>query len=268
MPVEPLAAGLAQDAAAGGTPWSPGGGDAASSVLPPPTAMAGSRPPVDRDPTPSEAAALSERNGVRLGPLAARVEAALFAAAEPVSLERLARVCGEATAQVRLALAELASHLDAHGHATMVTELGGGFQVLTRPEFAEVVAGGGGVRTPPLSRAALETLSIIAFWQPVTRATVDEMRGVHSEGAIATLLERGLVAEKGRADAPGRPFLYATTRRFLEYFGLRSLEELAAAEGVPAVPRPERWSMASPAGPREPSPADPRKSSPPCTPAP
>ena len=158
MPVEPLA-GLAQDAAASGAPWSPGGGDAASSVLPPPTSMAGSRPPVDRDPTPSEADALSdalsERNGVRLGPLAARVEAALFAAAEPVSLERLARACGEATAQVRLALAELASHLDAHGHATMVTELGGGFQVLTRPEFAEVVAGGGGGTHPaPLACGA------------------------------------------------------------------------------------------------------------------
>lgn len=151
---------------------------------------------------------------------------------------------GLGEAQARRGLAELAAHLDAHGHAVALVELGGGFQLLTRPEFGDAVAAFSSPRQPPLSRAALETLAIIAFRQPVTRAVIDELRGVHSEGAIATLLERGLIAEAGRAEAPGRPFLYVTTRRFLEHVGLRSLEELAALPGMaplrpaPAAPRP------------------------------
>ena len=185
----------------------------------------------------------------RLSQLAARLEAALFTSAESVALDRLVQICGTGSAQVRRALAELATHLDAHGHATALVELAGGYQLLTRAEFADVLAGGGASRVPPLSRAAMETLAIVAFWQPVTRAAVDELRGVHSEGAIATLLERGLIAEAGRAEAPGRPYLYVTTKRFLEHFGLGSLDELAAAEGVPPVPRPDGALPALP-GPR------------------
>jgi segregation and condensation protein B len=192
-------------------------------------------------PGAASAAPPAEATGGRtLGGLAARLEALLFSAAEPVALERLARAAGAETAAVRAALRELSEHLDGHGHAVALTELAGGFQLLTRPEYAPVVAAGGAHRLPPLSRAALEVLAIVAFWQPVTRAAVDELRGVHSEGALATLLERGLVTDAGRAEAPGRPRLYITTQRFLEYFGLKSLDELAAAEGMPDVPRPER----------------------------
>jgi len=172
-----------------------------------------------------------------LGPLSARLEAVLFAAAEPVGMARLAAAVGVVEGQARRALAELAAHLDAHGHGTALVEIGGGFQILTRPEYADAVAEFTSPRQPPLSRAALETLAIIAFRQPVTRAVIDELRGVHSEGAIATLLERGLIGEAGRAEAPGRPFLYVTTRRFLEHVGLRSLEELASIPGMaPLLP--------------------------------
>ena len=167
-----------------------------------------------------------------LNPVAARLEAVLFAAAKPLGLRALAGHVGVAEAQARRALAELAAHLDAHGHGTTLVEIGGGFQLLTRPEHADAVAALQSPRQSPLSRAALETLSIVAFRQPVTRAAIDELRGVHSEGAISTLLERGLIEEGGRADAPGRPYLYGTTRRFLEHFGLRALEDLAALPGM------------------------------------
>jgi segregation and condensation protein B len=175
-----------------------------------------------------------------LGHVASRVEALLFAAAEPVGLARLAAVAGFPEALVRRALAELAAHLDADGHGITLAETAGGLQLLTRPEHGDAVAALAAPRQPPLSRAALEALAIVAFRQPVTRAAVDELRGVHSEGALSTLLERGLIAEAGRAEAPGRPILYATTRRFLEHFGLRSLEELprgGAAAPLPALQR-------------------------------
>ena len=167
-----------------------------------------------------------------LGPLEARVEAVLFSSAEPVPLGRLAVACGVREAQIRQAIGQLRLHLDAHGHGVSLCELAGGFQLLTREEHAEAVTLLAAPRAHPLSRAALEVLAIVAFRQPVTRAAVDELRGVHSDGALATLVERGLVGEQGRADGPGRPILYATTRRFLEQFGLRSLEDLAELDST------------------------------------
>ncbi len=186
---------------------------------------------------PDAPGAASGRPSHALDPLAARLEAVLFSASEPVGLPRLAAVAGVAEARVRRALAELAAHLDVHRHGTALVEIGGGFQLLTRPEHADAVSDFTVPRLPPLSRAALETLAIVAFRQPVTRAVIDELRGVHSEGAVATLLERGLIAESGRAEAPGRPFLFVTTRRFLEHVGLRSLDDLASMPGLEAMLR-------------------------------
>ncbi len=168
-----------------------------------------------------------------IGPVAAQLEALLFVAAEPLPLPRLSAAVGLPERQVRTALVELAAHLEAGGHGIALSEIAGGFQLLTRPEHAAVVAALQAPRSAPLSKAALETLAIVAFRQPVTRATIEELRGVQSEGALATLVDRGLVAEAGRADSPGRPFLYATTRQFLEHCGLRSLEELASLANLP-----------------------------------
>lgn len=176
--------------------------------------------------------------GHGLGPLGARVEAVLFSASEPVPLVRLAAACAVPQAQIMQALAELGAHLDAYGHGFALCELGGGFQLLTRSEHAAAVAMLAAPRATALSRAALEVLAIVAFRQPVTRAAVDEFRGVHSEGALATLMERGLVLEVGRADGPGRPILYGTSRRFLEQFGLRSLEDLAHLEAAGTAEAP------------------------------
>jgi segregation and condensation protein B len=170
-----------------------------------------------------------------MSPLAARIEALLFAAAEPVTAAALAGAAGVSEAEVSLALSELASHLDAEGHGFSLAALAGGYQLLTRASHAEAVTALLQRRRPPLSRAALETLAVIVFRQPVTRAEIDDLRGVRSEGALLTLVERGLVAEVGRDPGPGRPLRYGTTRRFLEYFGLRDLRDLEAARAALAA---------------------------------
>lgn len=161
-----------------------------------------------------------------LGALASMVEAILFSAADPISVERLAEVLGTTVPLVRQALSELGAHLDAHGHSVGLVEIAGGVQLLTRGEYGGIVARMTEVKPVPLSRAALETLAIVALRQPITRAAIDELRGVHSDGAVATLVERGLISEKGRSNGPGRAFLYGTTERFLQHFGLRSIQEL------------------------------------------
>ena len=168
--------------------------------------------------------------------LAARVEALLFAAGEPCGASRLAQVCRVSEAEVEDALRELAAHLESGGHGVELCAVAGGYQLLTRPEHAAEVAELLQRHRPSLSHAALETLAVIAFRQPITRAGIDELRGVSSDSPLATLLERGLVREAGRADAPGHPLLYATTRRFLEHFGLRDISELKTVDLLREAP--------------------------------
>jgi segregation and condensation protein B len=114
----------------------------------------------------------------------------------------------------------------------------GAWQFVTQPEFAPWVKALVGVKNRPtrLSQAALETLAIIAYRQPVTRAEVEQVRGVNIDGTMQTILERGLVIQSGRAEVVGRPALYSTTPLFLEYFGLRGLEDLPAADELRRIP--------------------------------
>jgi segregation and condensation protein B len=124
-------------------------------------------------------------------------------------------------------LYDLQSDMEREGRGIRVAEVAGVFQLTTRPEhvpFFEKLAYQ--PQTSTLSQAALEVLAIIAYKQPITRAGVEEIRGVKSERAVNTLIAKQLIKEVGRAEGPGRPILYGTTREFLEYFGLRSLEEL------------------------------------------
>ena len=162
---------------------------------------------------------------------AAACEAVLFATARPLSLEDLARALGTEPERVRQALEELRRLLDETGRGIQLVEVAEGFQLVTRARFfgalRRVV---GAVRRPSLSAAAMETLAIVAYRQPVSRAEIEELRGVNSEAAIGTLLERGLIEVAHRAPTPGRPVYYRTTRRFLELFGLRSLDELPPLE--------------------------------------
>ncbi|ADG06520.1 SMC-Scp complex subunit ScpB [Kyrpidia tusciae] len=160
------------------------------------------------------------------------IEGLLFAAGEEGLNERqLSQYTGLSAQQVRDRCEELRKRLDEAGRGIQLRRLNDLYQLTTRPEHAPFLEQlNESPRLPPLSQAALETLAIIAYRQPVTRIDIEEIRGVKSERALATLLARGLIRETGRADAPGRPILYGTTPYFLEYFGLQELGDLPFPE--------------------------------------
>jgi segregation and condensation protein B len=160
--------------------------------------------------------------------LAKLLEAALFASARPIATDELAVLDGDASpAALRAALDELREHYDVEGHGIELVEIAGGWQILTRAEYTEAIERAQlAARPARLSGAALETLAIIAYRQPISRAEIEEIRGVAIGGVLKTLHERGLIDVVGRAEGLGRPLLYGTTAIFLEHFALRHLEEL------------------------------------------
>lgn len=160
--------------------------------------------------------------------LAKLLEAALFASPRPIPVDELAALDPEASpAAVQSAIDELREHYDVDGHGVELMDVGGGWQVLTRPEYTEAIERAQmAVRPTRLSPAALETLAIIAYRQPIGRAEVSEIRGVDVGAVIKSLHERGLIDVVGRAEGLGRALLYGTTSLFLEQFALRHLEEL------------------------------------------
>jgi segregation and condensation protein B len=161
-------------------------------------------------------------------PLATRIEALLFVATEPLPLRRLKELTRiEDGRALREALDALTRSYAETGRAMRVEEVAGGFQLRTRPELAPMVARvGRKAEAEKLSPAALETLAIVAYRQPVLRADIEKIRGVASGEVLRALVERGLVRNAGRAELPGSPLYYATTGRFLEVFGLRDLADL------------------------------------------
>jgi segregation and condensation protein B len=165
-------------------------------------------------------------------PLSKLLEAALFASARPVPVDELAALDPEtSTATVEEALNELREHYEADGHGVELAELAGGWQILTRAEYTEAIERAQlAARPQRLSGAALETLAIIAYRQPISRADIEEIRGVAVGGVLKSLHERGLIDVVGRAEGLGRPLLYGTTAHFLEHFALRHLEELPRAD--------------------------------------
>ena len=155
------------------------------------------------------------------------LESLLFAAAEPVSLGRLAAVLDKVPrAAIQQALGEMASDYAARNRGVLLEEVAGGYQLRTPPEHAHFVRSLLATRPPRLSRPFLETLSIIAYRQPITRPEIEQLRGVDSGAVLETLLERRLIRIAGRKEAPGRPMIYATTPEFLAVFGLKDLESL------------------------------------------
>ena len=163
------------------------------------------------------------------------VEALLFAADEPVSARRLAAMIDGTTGSVADLVRDLNAEYLREERAFHVQEVAGGYRLVTRPEFATWVADlRASDSSPRLSQAALETLSIVAYKQPVTRAELESIRGVTVDGVLKTLVERELVRITGREEGMGRPLLYGTTDYFLEYFGLPSLD---------ALPRPDELEI-------------------------
>jgi len=165
-------------------------------------------------------------------PLAVKLEALLFVAAEPVATAQLAAALDISASVVERGLNELDASLLSRG--LRLQRHAGRVQLTTAPELAELIERFLGLEaTSHLSRAALETLAIIAYQQPVTRPQIDSIRGVNSDSMMKSLLGKNLILESGRADGPGRPILYSTTPEFLQHFGLNSILEM------PPLARPE-----------------------------
>jgi segregation and condensation protein B len=169
-------------------------------------------------------------------PKLARVEAALFAAGDPLSTRRIAEVANLADGtEVRLLIQELKSLYDADGSAFAVENVAGGWQLRTRPQFAPWLGKLHAARQEArLSQPALETLAVVAYRQPILRADIEAVRGVACGEMLRQLIDRGFVRIVGHHDSLGRPLLYGTTRRFLEHFGLADLGELPMAEQLRA----------------------------------
>ena len=165
--------------------------------------------------------------------LKAIVEALMFASPEPLTVKTLTKLLAtEPKEDIVAAIAELKEHYDRPGGLQLV-EVAGGFQIVTRPELHEWVRRLFHERTTQkLSVASLETLAVIAYKQPVTSPEIAEIRGVNTSGVLGTLVERRLVKVVGRKQVVGRPFLYGTTREFLERFGLNDLSDLPKVEDM------------------------------------
>ena len=195
------------------------------------------------------------------------LEAILFSAQKPLSLKELREVFASAVEhadgdetvrglkkvkedQLTAALDELAKDHEAANRSYRLACVAGSWQFVTQPEYAPWLKAlvGHKARPPRLSQPALETLAIIAYRQPLTRTEIEQVRGVAVDGVMQTLLERGLVEQLGRAEVVGRPMTYGTTAVFLEYFGLRSLEELPAADELRRIPieKPEALATVDP----------------------
>ena len=179
-----------------------------------------------------------------MNPLVQLIEAALYSAARPLTVEELQTLDPDSSlADVRQGLDQLRELYDFNQHSVEVVELGGGFQIVTRPQFAAALERAQfAIRTPKITGAAMETLAVIAYRQPVGRAEIEEIRGVNAAGVLRTLQERGLIEVVGRGEELGRPLLYGTTSLFLETLGLRDLTDLPRAEELNIAlqpPRPE-----------------------------
>jgi len=158
------------------------------------------------------------------------LEAVLFMAAEPLPVAELAEILDATPQQAEMLVRLLTA--DYEGRGIQVTRVAGGYQVCTRPEYGPTVAKLHKPERFRLSRAALETLAIVAYRQPTTKPEVDAIRGVSSDSPLDTLVQYGLVCEAGRKDTPGRPVLYRTTENFLGQFGLNSVEDLPHLESI------------------------------------
>jgi segregation and condensation protein B len=157
--------------------------------------------------------------------IAALVESVLFVSSGPVPVARLAKALEVGTAVIHNALQALAADYETRGLRLQWS--GDAVQLTTAPAASQVIERFLGLElTTRLSHASLEVLAIIAYMQPATRPQIDQVRGVNSDGALRTLLSKGLIEEIGRQETPGRPILYGTTPDFLQHFGLTRLEEL------------------------------------------
>jgi segregation and condensation protein B len=155
------------------------------------------------------------------------LEALLFLSGEPITLSAIKDIIGLPESEVKRLMEELMAEYKNRNAGLLIVEIANGYQMVTNPEYADWVRKFRSIHiSSKLSVPALETLAIIAYKQPIIRAEIEQLRSVNSDSAIKRLLERRLIKIMGRKEVPGRPFLYGTTREFLQYFGLKDLTGL------------------------------------------
>jgi segregation and condensation protein B len=176
---------------------------------------------------PAESAVTDSDSPVEANRNKAILEALLFASGEPLTLAAITKATGLNEHDIRNIMNGLMSDYRNRNAGILIAEIAEGYEMLTDPELAawirkmKNISGSG-----KLSQPSLETLSIIAYKQPITRLEVDQLRGVNSDAAVKSLLDKRLIKVIGKKESPGRPYLYATTKDFLQYFGLKNLGEL------------------------------------------
>ncbi len=159
--------------------------------------------------------------------LLAAIEAVLFSSGEPMPTDRIAQVFEKSTKEIEKLLIELSENIEKNGGGVQLLRLDNAWQLATRKEYSEYIKRAFDIRRKtPLSSAALEVLAVIAYNQPVTKAFVEQVRGVDCSGVMGTLAEKGLIEERGRLELPGRPLLYGTTKNFLRCFSIEELSQL------------------------------------------
>lgn len=165
------------------------------------------------------------------------IEALLFAATKPLTVQEIRKAVKPLTArEVETIIAELKEDYLQVGRSFEVIEIAGGFEMATRKEYAPwILKIELQKRAKQVTQSALETLAILAYKQPVTRAEIEDLRGVDVSGVMATLVERNLIKIVGRKEVPGRPFLYGTTEKFLEHFGLNRIEDLPSISDIQSL---------------------------------
>jgi len=170
-------------------------------------------------------------------PLIGIIESLLFVSERPVTIEQIKKVLGAySSSDIKSAIQVMNDAYKTRQSGISVVEIAGGYQMLTNPKYAAYVKDFYKTKhKEKLSKPALETMAIIAYKQPVTRADIELVRGVNSDGVVGHLLNKELIKVVGRKDVPGRPYLYGTTKSFLEYFGLKSLENLPKLEEFPGL---------------------------------
>lgn len=173
------------------------------------------------------------------GNLKSVVESLIFVAEAPLSLDRLASILEEhERSDLRAALEELLADYEQSGRGIVLVEVAGGYQFRSRPEHADYLKRLSKTRPPKFGQSSLETLAIIAYRQPITRAEVEYLRGVDCGGILKTLLEKKLIKILGKKDVPGRPLIYGTTREFLELFSLKNLASLPTLKEIQDLAQP------------------------------
>lgn len=176
-------------------------------------------------------------------PLKTIVESLLFVHDQPLSLDRLALLLEEfERADIRAALEQLVEEYQSADRGIILAQVAGGYQLRSRPEHADYIRRLTKSRGVKFSQSALETLAIIAYRQPITRAEVEYLRGVDSGGVLKSLLEKKLLRILGKKDVPGKPLIYGTSREFLELFGLKDLNALPTLKEIQELAPPDPFA--------------------------